>query len=276
MSSIDVYLRFEKPLLPIDKMNELEKKAGDYKNASPFPHMVFDDFFDPVILDRVLDEFPGETGIDWRRFSDPKNEIKLASRDELQIGLFTRYLIYTMNSSAFLSFLETLTGIRGLLPDPHLWGGGLHQILPGGKLSVHTDFNKYERMKLDRRLNVLVYLNRGWQEGWGGHLELWERDMSSCVRKLLPVFNRMVCFNTTDYSYHGHPDPLQCPPGYSRRSLALYYYTSGRPADEVKAFRDTTFQLRPNDPLTSRQIIKKLIPPIVFDLRRQFKTRKWF
>jgi len=277
MTSIDDYVEFRKPLLPIEKMKTLCEDPDVYRNATPFPHMIFDEFFDPAILERVLEEFPGENDIDWRKFADAKNEIKLASRNEQQIGLFTRYLIYSMNSSAFLNFLETLTGISGLLPDPHLWGGGLHQILRGGKLGVHTDFNKYTHMKLDRRLNVLVYLNRDWQEDWGGHLELWNRDMSSCVRKVSPMFNRIVCFNTTDYSFHGHPDPLGCPPDRSRRSLALYYYSNGRPADEVSGFHDTAFKSRPSDSidwhkeLSPRQIVKKLVPPIVLDLRRMIK-----
>src|SRR5688572_10423332 len=171
--SIDDYLQFRRSLLPLEKMQALAEATAAYRTAAPFPHAVFDDFFDPVILDRVLGEFPGAQGIDWQRYDDPRFEVKLASRSEQQIGLFTRYLIYSLNSSAFLQFLERLTGIQGLVPDPHLWGGGLHQILPGGKLAVHADFNNYPHFKLDRRLNVLVYLNRDWQEEWGGQLELW-------------------------------------------------------------------------------------------------------
>jgi hypothetical protein len=140
-----------------------------------------------------------------------------------------------------------LTGIQGLVPDPHLWGGGLHQILPGGKLAVHADFNKYPHFKLDRRLNVLVYLNRDWQEQWGGQLELWNRDMTRCEQRILPLFNRMVCFSTTDSSFHGHPDPLRCPADRTRRSLALYYYSNGRPAEEIGRPHTTLFQYRPDD-----------------------------
>jgi hypothetical protein len=278
MSSIDEYVSFQKPLLPLEKMRALvAEKATAYKTAQPFPHIVIDDFFDPVILDRVLSEFPGEDGIDWQRYAAPKTEVKLASKSEQQIGLFTRYLIYSLNSAAFMNFLEQLTGISGLLPDPHLWGGGLHQIMPGGKLAVHTDFNRYEHMKLDRRLNVLLYLNRDWHDDWAGHLELWSRDMSACVQKVAPVFNRLVCFSTTDFSYHGHPDTLRCPPGRARRSLALYYYSNGRPAEEVSGAHSTMYQNRPGDPidwrakLNPRAVVRKLLPPIVLDLRRMLK-----
>jgi Rps23 Pro-64 3,4-dihydroxylase Tpa1-like proline 4-hydroxylase len=93
---------------------------------------------------------------------------------------------------------------------------------------VHADFNRHEKLNLDRRLNLLLYLNRDWKEEYGGHLQLWTRDMGRCVVKVLPVFNRCVVFSTTDFSYHGHPDPLTCPPGRTRKSIAMYYYTNGR------------------------------------------------
>jgi len=263
-------------LLPLARMDEIAKsQASAYAKADPFPHIVVDDFFDPAVLDPVLDEFPGEGDIEWRRFND-YNEIKLASTVERQLGRATRTLIHQLNSSPFIEFLERVTGIAGLLPDPHLEGGGLHQILPGGKLGVHADFNKSLRLKLDRRLNLLVYLNRDWQEEYGGHLELWDTEMTRAVRRVLPVFNRIVIFSTTDFSHHGHPTPLTCPPDRTRRSLALYYYSNGRPAEEVKSgAHSTLFRMRPGErePLSFRLLGEKLLPPVVFDLHR-FVTRR--
>ena len=149
------------------------------------------------------------------------------------------------NSSTFVDFLERLTGITGIIPDPHFRGGGLHQILPGGFLKVHADFNKQQRLNLDRRLNVLLYLNKDWPESYGGHFELWNHEMTQCEKRALPLFNRLVVFSTTDFSYHGHPDPLTCPAGRSRKSLALYYYTNGRPPEEAEPeFHSTLFQQR--------------------------------
>jgi hypothetical protein len=263
-------------LLPLQRMKDLGSKlAGAYKEAEPYPHAVIDDFFEPWVLDAVLAEFPGADDIDWRRFDD-YHEVKLASRAEAQLGLATRALVHRLNSSPFLEFLGALTGIEGLVPDPHLEGGGLHQIMPGGKLGVHADFNKSLRLNLDRRLNVLVYLNDDWKEEYGGHLELWDRAMKACVQRVLPIKNRMVVFSTTDFSYHGHPRPLACPPGRSRKSLALYYYSNGRPAEELKGgAHSTLFQLRPGEeqPLSLRLIGEKFLPPIVFDLHRRLTRR---
>ena len=147
-----------------------------------------------------------------------------------------------MSAPPVLQFLEALTGIEGLIPDPYFGGAGPHQIEPGGFLKIHADFNWHPLLKLDRRLNLIVYLNREWREEYGGHIELWDREMTRCERKVLPVWNRTVVFNTTDFSYHGHPEPLASPPGTTRKSVSFYYYSNGRPAEERSAPHDTLFR----------------------------------
>ena len=134
-----------------------------------------------------------------------------------------------MSSPPVLRFLEALTGIEGLIPDPYFGGAGPHQILPGGFLKVHADFNWHPLLKLDRRLNLLVYLNKDWREEYGGQLELWDRDMARCERQILPVFNRTVVFSTTDFSFHGHPRPLACPGG-EEPQVGLVLLLHQRPA----------------------------------------------
>jgi hypothetical protein len=122
----------------------------------------------------------------------------------------------------------------------------------------------------------LIYLNKDWQEEYGGYLELWNTEMTECGQRILPIFNRCVIFNTTDFSYHGHPDPLNCLEGQTRKSLALYYYSNGRPREELSDFHWTTWHERPNEkigkiePLTPKKLIKKLIPPIFFDVKNYF------
>ena len=123
----------------------------------------------------------------------------------------------------------------------------MHQIQKHGFLKIHADFNWNRFLKLNRRVNLLIYLNKSWKEEYGGHLELWNREMSECVERILPVFNRCVIFNTSDFSYHGHPDPLTCPDGWTRKSLAVYYYTNGRPQEEQSDIHCTIFKRRPHE-----------------------------
>ena len=240
-------MNFEQSPLPLTRMESLLPDAKiKYQEGVPFPHFVFDDFFDDHVVEKVLLEFPGKSDIDWIDYYD-RGQVKLANEKESNIGLFTRYLLYSLNSSTFLTFLEELTGIQDLISDPYFRGGGLHNISRGGKLGVHIDFNKHQKYNLDRRLNLLLYLNKGWKEEFGGHIEFWDSGMKQCVKKLLPIFNRMVIFNTTETSFHGHPEPLNCPSDRSRKSLALYYYTIGQQEDDVSSTHSTLFRTRPGE-----------------------------
>jgi Rps23 Pro-64 3,4-dihydroxylase Tpa1-like proline 4-hydroxylase len=255
--------------LPLSRMDELAKTARtSYLDAQPFPHVVFDNFFNPELLDAILEEFPRPGEIRWQKF-DNAQEIKLASATEGSFGPATRLLLYHLNSVTFLQFLSSVTGIDNLISDPSFQGGGLHQIVRGGKLGIHADFNKHPDYNLDRRLNLLLYLNKDWREEYGGHLQLWDRDMTACKAKVLPVFNRMMVFGTTDFTYHGHPDALQCPEGMTRKSLALYYFSNGRPAEEVTGEHSTVFRAREADDFKPtfnqrlRGIAKDILPPII-------------
>jgi Rps23 Pro-64 3,4-dihydroxylase Tpa1-like proline 4-hydroxylase len=257
-------------VLPYARMREIsELKAQDYAAAQPFPHIVIDDFFDPAVLDRVLAEFPDKRDKNWGERDIPE-EVKLFSKGELGIPYYTKQLLYAMNSSGFLQFLEKLTGIPKLIGDPQYEGGGLHQIVPGGKLAIHADFNQHSYYNLDRRLNALVYLNKDWKDEYGGHLELWDKAMTRANRVVAPLFNRMVVFTTTSDSYHGHPNPLTCPPNLTRKSMALYYYTVPTSVVEAKDDRHTTlFQARPGEQFrrsSAKQLARDLTPPALWRL----------
>lgn len=220
--------------------------AERYAQARPFPHVVLDDFLPHEVADCLVEEFPLPSMIEWITYDAP-DEKKLESKHEQQLGALTRHLLCQFNSSAFLTFLEGLTGLRGLIPDPSFYGGGLHQIERGGYLSIHADFNLHQHLGLYRRVNLLLYLNRGWREEYGGHLELWNAQMTQCEQRIVPSFNRCVIFSTSDRSFHGHPDPLRCPAGQTRKSLAVYYYSSWRSPGEPAEGRSTLWQRRPHD-----------------------------
>jgi hypothetical protein len=253
-----------------------------YASADPFPHVVIDDFLPAESLRGVADSFPKPGDVDWHVFDNPSQK-KLAFEDEGRIGSGALWLLYQLNSGRFMEFLERLTGIEGLIPDPHFVGGGLHQIERGGFLKIHADFNRHPRFKLDRRLNLLLFLNENWKEDYGGHLELWDAGVTRCVRRILPVFNRCVIFNTTDTSFHGHPEPLACPPGTTRKSLALYYYSNGRPDGEVFSDHGTLMRPRPGEVIhglngrtmtySLKSVLQRLVPPIVSDIGARLKRK---
>ena len=129
-----------------------------------------------------------------------------------------------------------------MISDPYLSGGGYHEINNGGFLKVHADYNKHPYINLDRRINLLLYLNPGWKKEWGGNLELYyDNDLKSPCVSVIPEFNRCVIFSTTSFTFHGNPDPVQCPSDKSRKSIALYYFSMGRPKSEMNTNHGTVF-----------------------------------
>ena len=223
-----------------------------YAAASPFPHVVLDDFLPTSVAARILEDFPAPDSpvwLDWRKRDGVHHPKKLGLGGIQRLGQNVPYIqhaLFAFNSQPMVRFLEKLTGYSGLIPDPHYVGGGLHQILPGGHLSIHADFNQHPELKLYRRLNVLLYLNKDWLPEYGGDLELWDADMTRCVQSVAPIFNRCVIFNTDRRSFHGHPEPLTCPPDRTRKSLALYYYGVEPGPDDGEAHR-VEWQSRPGE-----------------------------
>ena len=227
------------------KLNKIaEENAEKYQKAKPCPHIYIDNIEETSLFPEHIREVLGE-----------------------------------FNSAVFISFLEKLTGIEGLIPDPYYRGGGMHQIIPGGFLKVHVDFNWHKKLNLERRLNIIFFLNKNWKEEYGGHFELWNKEMTKSEVKVLPVFNRMAIFSTSEDSFHGHPDLLKCPEGMTRKSLALYYYTSPATENQTMAAdsHSTLFRTRPGEKLKKKKnrsvkyILKQFVPPIVINFSKKMR-----
>lgn len=252
-----------------------EELAPAYQANKPFPHIYFDNFLPPAIADLALATFPDPEKIDWIRHRGVDQHRKLAFDQAEFLPSPLRDILFFLNSRPMLQFLETLTGIPEIFGDPYYNGGGLHQTKSGGSLEVHADYSYHPKLKVDRRINVLVYLNKDWKEEYGGHFELWNRDLTRAEVKLLPLFNRCAIFSTTSYSYHGQPTPLTCPPDRTRKSIATYYFSNGRPADDETTHHPVSFVRRSGhkEPLGARikSFGHKLLPPILPEIYRKIR-----
>ncbi|MEE9329735.1 MAG: 2OG-Fe(II) oxygenase [Parvularculaceae bacterium] len=246
--------------------NKGEALAETYQSNAPFPHIVMDNFLPQNVLRYCLAHFPVEQGALGENFDRAQERFKASYQpDTMEAG--TRSLFYAFNSLPFIRFLENLTGIKGLIPDPYFMGAGFHEIGQGGHLSMHADFNHHKLMNLERRINLLIYLNDDWTAENGGQLELWDFEMKNCIRSVVPKFNRCAVFSTTSTSWHGNPQPVNHPDGKTRRSIALYYYTSTW--DEAKKAKTTDFRPRmgtkdkPDWHVKSNQFYDEYLPPFM-------------
>jgi hypothetical protein len=244
--------------------------AAGYNAALPFPHIVIDDFLPPKLLEACIKHLEVSSGENGVRFDREQERFKSQYNPDF-LSADLRALFYSFNSRPFIKVLENITGIKGLIPDPFFLGAGLHETTQGGHLSIHADFNHHKPMNLERRINVLIYLNKDWRPEYGGQLELWNRDMSKKVVEVNPVFNRCVIFNTDTLSYHGNPEPVNHPKGKPRRSIALYYYTSTWGVH--KREHNTLFQVRaqsqdragrPSLRERARGLAVELLPPVLY------------
>ncbi len=205
-------------------------------SKTPFPHIFIDNFFDYEFADKLLTSFPPNNSDKWERADYPEIEVKMRSKWESEFDIPENIVdaIRIMNSSLFLLSLSKVLGIPKLIPDPYFTGGGLNVTVSGGLLDVHIDGNYHDATGLHRRVNAILYLNPEWQKDWGGEFGLYDNKGEKLIKKLAPLHNRFMAFDTNDYSFHGLPDPLNFPSGKARRSIILYYYTKEpRPDSKV-------------------------------------------
>jgi hypothetical protein len=254
--------------------SKVKELSETFKHNTPFPYLVFEGLFSPVLLELMYSEFRILRWSDWRRF-DSINELKLGSRPYCRLGHATQLYFNTVHSGAFIDILQQITGIEGLIPDPSLTNGGIHEIPTGGKFELHTDFNQDSVTKLDNRLVFITYLNKDWLPSYSGALELWSVEEGKCEAKIEPTFGRSILFDESSKSLHGHPDPVNAPAGRPRRSAAAYFYTNGRTnGEESTSFRPTLFLL----PVTRSQYarivgaVKYLTPPAIIDAMLKLRT----
>jgi hypothetical protein len=232
-------------LIPAFRFSRDELKATSdaygpvFREAEPFPHVVIPNFLPDEIARALAAEFPGPQDINWRlagpgdsvHTNDPNVE-KIGTSNEALFPPLIRHFMHELNSGIFLNFVGDVTGFKSLVPDPSFYGCGLHSTGAGGRLMVHADASRHPNPKLHQILNAIYYVTPDWSEEWGGHLELWKRDLSSCEKRVTPLFNSLLIFFTGTDSFHGHPHPLTTPQGTRRNSLATYYYTTDRMVDD--------------------------------------------
>ena len=210
--------------------------SRQFREAQPFPHIAIDGLFNVEVLRQVVAESPPIHSELWRVWGsgadidlEQPSSMKRGISEEALMGPITRGFLHGLNSATFLRFLERLSGISGLIPDPSFGGGGLHCTGRGARLLVHVDSDRHPLGNpFNQMINLILYLNHNWEESWGGHLELWSRDGKQRVQRIAPLFNRVVIFQSGTSSYHGHPQPLACPPERWRLSIATYYYVINR------------------------------------------------
>ena len=217
-------------------------------SSEPFPFFYIDNFLESEFAEEVYQSFPSyKDAITIGRSFNAINEVKKVQiTDETLFPEAIQKLNLLLNSQDFLDKLSHIMGIPNIVVDPKHTGGGIHETNGGGRLDVHVDFNFNKELKLFRRINILIYFNKDWKREYGGILDLWDKDVTKCYAEIMPIFNRMACFATSEISYHG-VTPLKCNDGITRKSFAGYYYTKEAPSNWDGTHHSTIFKPRPTE-----------------------------
>ena len=231
---------------PIDR-DALRERV---RTATPVKNFCIDNFLEESFAERVLAAYPSfeEATKVGKSFAAVNERGKVQVTDAATFAEPIAELHRTLASAEFLELMSYVFEMPGLVADPELVGGGMHQTGPRGHLDVHVDFNFITERELHRRLNILVYFNKDWKPEWGGEIELWDEHVKHRHHAFTPLFNRCVVFETNEVSFHG-VTAVKCPPDRSRKSFAAYYYTKEAPAHWDGVAHSTIFRARPDEVL---------------------------
>lgn len=220
-----------------------------YSNK-PIHHLVIDNFLDINFAHIVCNHFPAVK--EMKTHYHGINEKKSEHSDFNKLDIAFSRLHGELSSGHFIEWLTGVTSIKNLEPINDRLGYGLHQGANNSFLDIHIDYNLHPVKKKYRKLNVILFFNKQWDENWGGHLELWDEKVQNCIQSISPLFNRCVIFECSDISYHGY-SRITVPGDITRKSYYQYYFT---PAENDMSFHDTIFKPRPQE-----SAIKKLLTP---------------
>lgn len=193
----------------------------------PFEHIVIDNFFKEEVIDALLEEFPEYNDSKcWYSYNNPI-EIKRTCNSWDRFPPTTYCAFWYLCSEEFSKIIGEKFNVA-VKADIGLNGGGWHLHGKGGKLNIHKDYSMHPKIPLQRSHNIIIHLSKDWNQNWGGALELWTHNKESnspdkCVKQVPLKYNRAIIFNTNQNSWHGLPEPLQCPENVFRKTMAVYY-----------------------------------------------------
>ncbi|MGJ7508217.1 2OG-Fe(II) oxygenase [Variovorax sp. GT1P44] len=273
------YLSIRGVRLPVDELVDQSLFVPEHRqrlrhrllDASPFPHLVLDGIFNPDLLDLVAEEFDMVPESAW---AEIRSKYECTRRSVLGVALGPAQQVYfdIVNSGWFTEWLSSLTDVAYLLPDPKLFGGGLHESRNGASFAVHRDFNHHRHLGLKNEMVFITYLNKGWDPEWGSALELWDKKANHIVSTVQPEFGRTILLPHGQKSYHGHTKVLQTPDGRPRRSVAAYYYTSPL-AGKLHGDESASVFMRPARVDKVKTFARMIVPPVVWALGRKITGR---
>jgi hypothetical protein len=238
-------------------INDVSILHDKYTNAKPFPHVLIPNFFTEEYANEIFNIFPDPDDT-WFKYDNPFEGKYLFNTFTNEEPI--KNAIDSLYTPEFIRTISSITGISELESDPHLNAGGLHAYPRNGLSGVHLDYTIHPKTGKERRVSIVVYLNKGWSEEWGGNLNIWDDKLKTKTVLEHDLWNTAVIFKTNGTTYHGIPDPIKCPDGTFRKSIGIYYMSE--PSEFLESYRKNAIYFpTPGAPVTDK--MKKL-----YDIRK--------
>lgn len=234
-------------ILQTHNIEEIKQRFLDSKN--PYKYVYIDNFFTEEFVSALYDSYP-----DLDTLQKDRDEIS-GKKNILEQGMYGcsvlndmspvwQSSLVSLNSPDFVHFVKNITSISSLTPDNYNSIGhwaGIRAMTEGSYQLIHSDARIHPYFNVEKKITFLFYLNKHWQDKDSGYLEIWDDNMSKCVDKIAPLYNRAVFFENTATSYHGVPEVNSF-----RKSFLLSYLSDSEKPKETR--RKALFVQRPNEP----------------------------
>lgn len=227
-----------------DWVNETDKLKSDFLNGEPYESLVIDNFLNLSYAEKIYDLFPNNYE-NWYKYENPV-EVKYAYDNINVLPDDLKNYFYYLSCDKLVDIISKITDINDLEHDECLHGAGLHSHPKYGRLNIHLDYEKHPYSGKERRINIILFLSKDWDESWNGANELWDKNVTKCIKSTPIKFNRAIIFKTNDISWHGVPEKIMCPEDVFRKSLA-YYYVSPLTVSKQDYRTKANFIKRPQD-----------------------------
>lgn len=223
-----------------DHQLQLKKQFLTSKNQIGFFYL--DDLLPEEIALQIYNYFP-----------DLKNTVE---RKSLRERKFTAYqmnayhslleeVVFAFQDKKVVQLISEICGIKELLPDAHLYAGGVSLMTKGSFLNPHLD-NSHDRDRENWRvLNLLYYVTPDWEPANGGNLEIWPKGLQREQITIESKFNRLVVTATHQNSWHSVSKIVE----NKVRCCVSNYYFSKEPLLPTDTFHVTTFRGWPTEKL---------------------------
>lgn len=251
---------------------ESERLKAAYAQSGGIRHFVVDDLLPLELANRIASAFPAA---DAMKFKDTLRERKYISSQMNQYDPLVEEALFAFHDEQVVAAVHRIVGHPTLYPDPKLYAGGISRMEQGCFLNPHLDNSHDKERQRWRALNLLYYISPGWQDHFGGNLEIWPYGVKDAPVMIESRFNRLAIMATHHQSWHS-VSPVHA--AQARCCISNYYF-SDQPMLAGQPFHVTSFRGRPEQPIRDVMLqADALLRNTLRAIKRQgfFKTGHWY